>query len=168
MKPNKNGVVSEARDVLKNIADIVTEHGKRPIEVQIRAKAAGEDAAVSLRLSSPAAGLTALDREIVFANLFRHGGFRNINESHRGNLAKTVRYSAIFGHGAPAPDFDYGEITVADLIRFINRHSANFPRGLNTRVTLGDFEGNTFHRKVNLAANGQDLHISYELNELAD
>ena len=39
---------------------------------------------------------------------------------------------------------------------------------MKTKLTFGDFEGNTFHRKVSVSADDGRLHLSYELNELDD
>ena len=51
------------------------------------------------------------------------------------------------------------------LIRLVQKDKASFPLGLKTKLSLGDFEGNTYHRKFSVGADNGRLYLSYELNE---
>lgn len=105
------------------------------------------------------------DRQLLLANLDLQGGFTNarvlIDDS-----GKTMRLTAIYT-GASDKGFHYGEVTIGDLVKFIKDHSANFPRGMKTKLSLGDFEGNTYHRKISIGTDDGRLHLSYELHERA-
>lgn len=53
-------------------------------------------------------------------------------------------------------------------MKFVQEHKSDFPHGLNTKIALGDFEGNTYHRKVAVGTDDGRLYLSYEMHEQAD
>ena len=59
----------------------------------------------------------------------------------------------------------YGEVSIADFVEFDQSHPSDFPRGIGTTITLGDFEGNTYHSSMVMTADRRNLHLMYELNE---
>lgn len=107
-----------------------------------------------------------IDGQVVTSNLDLMGGFDDINLSFSDDGQEMTCYTIYTGEATSAPT--YGEVTIAELVRFIAAHSSDFPQGMKTKLTLGDFEGNTFHRKVSVSADDGRLHLSYELNELDD
>lgn len=69
----------------------------------------------------------------------------------------------------------YRAMTVNDLIKFIETHKEDFPKGLDTVIMSGDFEGNYTHEKHefqlidnvpdygNVVCLGYEMHENYEL-----
>lgn len=60
---------------------------------------------------------------------------------------------------------NYKTITVKDVVNFINAHPNKFPRGLNTPISSGDFEGNGYHNKHELMVDGGKIFFGYEQHE---
>ena len=106
-----------------------------------------------------------IDKQLLLANLDLQGGFTNarvlIDDS-----GKMMRLTAIYT-GDSDNGFRYGEVTVGDLVKFIKDHKADFPHGMKTKLSLGDFEGNTYHRKVSVGTDDGRLYLSYEQHERA-
>ena len=103
------------------------------------------------------------EKQLLKANIDLQGGFSDVRvalSQDRKELLARACYD-----GAANPDLRYGEVTVGELVKFIKDHSPNFPRGMKTKISLGDFEGNTCHRKVSVGTDDGRLHLSYELHE---
>lgn len=106
-----------------------------------------------------------IDKQLLLANLDLQGGFTNarvlIDDS-----GKMMRLTAIYT-GSSDKGFGYGEVTIGELVKFIKDHTADFPQRMKTKLSLGDFEGNTYHRKVSVGTDDGRLYLSYELHERA-
>ena len=103
------------------------------------------------------------DEALLIANLENLGGFESIvcSRNRKGTrLLVTTTYS-----GESSAVVRYGEVTIGELVKFIKEHRANFPLGMKTKISLGDFEGNSYHRKVALGCDNKRLYLSYEMNE---
>lgn len=109
---------------------------------------------------------TEVDTQLVEANLSLFGGFTDVTRSlSEGN--KVLTYYSTYT-GEEPDELRYGETTLATLVKFVQDHKTDFPHGLNTKITLGDFEGNTYHRKIAVGSDDGRLYLSYELHERAD
>ena len=78
-----------------------------------------------------------------------------------------MRWWLTYGQKPAESAFIYKEFTLGELMRIVKKDKASFPHGLKTKISLGDFEGNTYHRNISLGADDGRLHLSYELNEQA-
>lgn len=97
-------------------------------------------------------------------------GFTEVNvrisKKDGTRIAVCAHYS---GNGADADaGISYKEWTLADLVRAVQSNPKMFPNGLNTRISMGDFEGNTYHRKATVGEDAGRLYLSYELHEYSD
>ena len=50
----------------------------------------------------------------------------------------------------------YRRITVKDLVDLVKLNPKEFPKGLDTVILSGDFEGNTAHEKHEIMRDSQD------------
>lgn len=63
-------------------------------------------------------------------------------------------------------DKSYKKVTVRDLVDFVSNDKKNFPKGLDTPITSGDFEGNYYHLLHELMTDsGKSVFIGYEMHE---
>lgn len=109
---------------------------------------------------------TEVDTQLIEANLSLFGGFTDVTRSlSEGN--KVLTYYSTYT-GEEAASIRYGEVTLEELVKFVKGHMTEFPHGMKTRLSLGDFEGNTYHRKVAVGTDDGRLYLSYELHERAD
>lgn len=53
----------------------------------------------------------------------------------------------------------YRRITVKDLVDLVKLNPKEFPKGLDTAILSGDFEGNTAHEKHEIMRDSQDPQI---------
>lgn len=109
---------------------------------------------------------TDVDTQLVEANLALFGGFADVTRSLSGGNKELTYYSTYTGEDPV--QLNYGETTLAALVNFVNEHKSDFPHGMNTKIALGDFEGNTYHRKVAVCGDNGRILLNYELNELDD
>ena len=75
------------------------------------------------------------------------------------------RAHVYYGQKPAEPAFVYKEFTLGELVHLVQKDKASFPLGLKTKLSLGDFEGNTYHRKFSVGTDDGRLYLSYELNE---
>lgn len=106
------------------------------------------------------------DEALLIANLDNLGGFENIT-CYRNRKRTRLLVTATYG-GESSAVVRYGEVTIGELVKFIKEHRADFPLGMNTKISLGDFGGNTYHRKVAVGTDDGRLYLSYEMHERAD
>ena len=63
----------------------------------------------------------------------------------------------------------YKTLTVRDLIDFVSNDAKNFPKGVDTPITSGDFEGNYHHVLHELMTDHlgkkEAVFIGYEMHE---
>lgn len=63
----------------------------------------------------------------------------------------------------------YKTITVKDLVNFVSNDKKNFPQGLDTPITSGDFEGNFHHVLhelfIDKLGEKEAVFIGYEMHE---
>lgn len=59
----------------------------------------------------------------------------------------------------------YGTITVKDLVEMIENNKKIFPKGMDTEIWSGDFEGNYTHIKHELMFDDGKIFIGYEMHE---
>lgn len=63
----------------------------------------------------------------------------------------------------------YGNITLRDLVGLVEKNKKKFPKGLDTPITCGDYEGNYCHEKMSVEAWSDDpsetLDLSFELHD---
>ena len=67
---------------------------------------------------------------------------------------------------------DYGKLTVRDIVNFVKGDKKLFPKGLDTPIYSGDFEGNYTHGKHELQYIKPDENVpetsvclGYEMHE---
>ena len=109
---------------------------------------------------------TEVDTQLVEANLSLFGGFTDVTRTlSEGN--KVLTYYSTYTGEEPV-QLHYGETTLAALVKFVQEHKSDFPHGLNTKIALGDFEGNNYHRKVAVSSDDGRLFLNYEMNEYDD
>ena len=106
---------------------------------------------------------TEVDTQLVEANLSLFGGFTNVTRS-LSEANKVLTYHSTYTGEEPV-QLHYGETTLAALVKFVQEHKNDFPHGMNTKISLGDFEGNTYHRKVAVCGDDGRLFLNYEMNE---
>lgn len=104
-----------------------------------------------------------IDKALLVGNLDNQGGFTDIHCSLSPKKDELLVRAVYDGDNQLG--FRYAEVTIGELVRFVKTHKANFPDGMRTRISLGDFEGNTYHRKVALGCDNKRLYLSYEMNE---
>ena len=63
------------------------------------------------------------------------------------------------------PRLSTRNLPLGELVRIVKKDKATFPNGLKTKLSLGDFEGNTYHRKFSVGTDDGRLYLTYELNE---
>lgn len=107
-----------------------------------------------------------IDEQLVASDLALLGGFKDVGVNVT-ECGKEMTFYATYTGDAVA-EIKYGEVTLDELVRFVKTHKADFPLGIKTRISLGDFEGNTYHRKVTVSSDDGRLYLSYELHERAN
>ena len=63
---------------------------------------------------------------------------------------------------------NYKKLTVRELMEIVINDAKSFPKGLETVITTGDFEGNYTHRKHEVMCNSDDkstVFLGYEMHE---
>ena len=106
------------------------------------------------------------ERQLIISNIELHGGFRNITVVLR-NGGRSMLVRTIYD-GVEKPNLEHDEHTLGDLLDLVDAHPSDFPEGLETPITLGDYEGNTLHRSFSVCEDNGRLHLSFELNESDD
>ena len=106
------------------------------------------------------------ERQLIISNIELHGGFRNVTVVLR-NGGRSMLVRAIYD-GEEKPSLEHDEHTLGDLLDLVDAHPDDFPEGLETPITLGDYEGNSFHHNFSVCGDGGRLHLSFELNESDD
>ena len=109
---------------------------------------------------------TEVDTQLIEANLSLFGGFTDVTRSLSDGNKELTYYSTYTGE--EPVQLRYGETTLAALVKFVQEHKGDFPLGMKTKISLGDFGGNTYHRKVAVGTDDGRLYLSYELHERAD
>ena len=60
----------------------------------------------------------------------------------------------------------YRALTIRDLVELVDGHKDIFPKGLDTEIVTGDFEGNDVHFKHEMNyQTGRKLILNYEMHE---
>ena len=67
--------------------------------------------------------------------------------------------------GPPVPGPPKSPHHAPALVRLVLNDKASFPHGLKTKLSLGDFEGNTYHRKFSVGTDNGRPYLSNALNE---
>ena len=62
----------------------------------------------------------------------------------------------------------YGNYTLKDLVLLVKGNRDKFPLGMDTQITLGDTEGNYYHKKFAVEYNGRPSPVLKLLFELYD
>ena len=106
------------------------------------------------------------ERQLIISNIELHGGFRNVTVVLR-NGGRSMLVRAIYD-GVEKPNLEHDEHTLGDLLDLVDAHPNDFPDGIETPITLGDYEENTFHRNFSVCGDDGRLHLSFELNESDD
>lgn len=61
---------------------------------------------------------------------------------------------------------NYKTLTVKDLVDIVNADKKNFPLGMDTPITSGDFEGNYYHKMHEpMTDRGKAIFLGYEMHE---
>ena len=108
---------------------------------------------------------TEVDTQLIEANLSLFGGFADVTRLLSEENKVLTYYSTYMGEDPV--QLHYGETTLAALVKFVQEHKSDFPHGMKTKLSLGDFEGNTYHRKVSVGTDDGRLYLSYELHDRA-
>ena len=154
-----------ARAAIDNLSRVIRECKIKDLKVTSEVYDRGNLAEVFLRLDSPSGALTDLEQQVVLANLIQDGGFYRIDFNKNDDHRHVMRWWLTYGQKPAEPEFVYKEFTLGELVRIVKKDKATFPHGLKTKISLGDFEGNTYHRKISVGADDDRLYLSYELNE---
>lgn len=154
-----------ARAAIENLTRIIRGSKIKDLKVTTEVYDRGNLAEAFLRLDSPSGALTDLEQQIVLANLIQDGGFYGIDFNKNDDHRHVMRWWLTYGHKPAEPAFVYREFTLGELVRLVQKDKASFPLGLKTKLSLGDFEGNTYHRKFSVGTDNGRLYLSYELNE---
>ena len=154
-----------ARAAINNLTRIIRECNIKDLKVTTEVYDRGNLAEVFLRLDSPSGALTDLEQQVVLANLIQDGGFYRIDYNEHDDHRHVMRWWLTYGQKPTEPGFVYKEFTLGELVQIVKKDKATFPNGLKTKLSLGDFEGNTYHRKISVGADDGRLYLSYELNE---
>lgn len=107
-----------------------------------------------------------IDNDIYLSNMIDKG-FTSIKINEPKKLsggAYDLDISANFGGEPAKKSLTPKEITVRDLLLAV-QNTKKFPLGLDTKITLGDFEGNTYHKKCVLMKDKGKVYLAYEMNE---
>jgi len=104
-----------------------------------------------------------MERQLIIANLELQGGFTDIAVTMM-NGGRSMLVRAIYD-GKEGIGLRHGEHTIADLLQLIKDHRKEFPNGLLTKVSLGDYEGNSYHRHFTAGGDDGRLYLSFEMNE---
>ena len=59
----------------------------------------------------------------------------------------------------------YKEFTIKELIKELKESAKQLPNGINSKVTVGDFEGNYTHKKIEIMLDEDSVFIGYEMHE---
>ena len=154
-----------ARAAIDNLSRIIRECGVKDIKVTSKVYDRGNLAEAFFRLDSPSGALSDLEQQVVLANLIQDGGFYGIDFNKNDDHSHVMRWWLTYGQKPAEPAFVYKEFTLGELVRIVKKDKATFPNGLKTKLSLGDFEANTYHRKISVGADDGRLYLSYELNE---
>ena len=156
---------ASARAAIDNLSRIIRECQIKDLKVTTEIYDRDNLAEVFLRIDSQSGALTDLEQQVVLANLIQDGGFYRIDFNKNDDHRHVMRWWLTYGQKPAEPAFVYKEFTLGELVRIIKKDKASFPQGLKTKISLGDFEGNTYHRKISVGADDGRLCLSYELNE---
>lgn len=154
------------REATKKLAKIGKMFGGRDASTHYQALVYEEDGKVTAALKLWTGRRpfdTDVDTQLVEANLSLFGGFADVSRSLSNGNKELTYYSTYTGE--EPVELPYGETTLAALVKFVQEHKSDFPHGLNTKISLGDFEGNTYHRKVAVCGDDGRLFLNYEMNE---
>ena len=157
--------VAGARAAIDNLSHIMRKCGIKDLKISSEVYDRGDRAEAFFRLDSPSGTLTGLEQQVVLANLIQDGGFYGIDFNEHDDHHRLMRWWLRYGQKPAEPAFVYKELTLGELVRFVKQDKASFPLGLKTKLSLGDFEGNTYHRKFSVDTDDGRLYLSYELNE---
>ena len=157
--------VAGARAAIDNLSRVMRKCGIKDLKISSEVYDRGDCAEAFFRLDSPSGTLTGLEQQIVLANLITDGGFYGIDFNEHDDHHRLMRWWLTYGHKPAEPAFVYKEFTLGELVQIVKKDKATFPNGLKTKLSLGDFEGNTYHRKISVGADDGRLYLSYELNE---
>ena len=154
---------SEAEGKLKVVTDIFTKRdGKTSCDPLVKEFAGKLYCRILVKTSGELFD-EEIDKTLLIGNLDNQGGFTDIYCSVGPKKDELLLRATYDGNNQLG--FRYAEVTIGELVRFVKTHKANFPDGMRTRISLGDFEGNTYHRKVALGCDNKRLYLSYEMNE---
>ena len=154
-----------ARAAIDNLSRIMRKCGIKDLKISSEVYDRGDRAEAFFRLESPSGALTCLEQQVVLANLIQDGGFYGIDFNKHDDHHSLMRWWLTYGQKPAEPAFVYKEFTLGELVRIVKKDKASFPHGLKTKLSLGDFEGNTYHRKFSVGTDNGRLYLSYELNE---
>ena len=154
-----------ARVAIDNLTRIIRECGIKDLKIASEVYDRGNLAEVFLRLDSPSGALTDLEQQVVLANLIQDGAFYGIDFNEHDDHRHVMRWWLTYGQKPAEPAFVYKEFTLGELVQIVKKDKATFPNGLKTKLSLGDFEGNTYHRKFSVGTDDGRLYLTYELNE---
>ena len=156
---------ASARSAIDNLSRIMRKCGIKDLKISSEVYDRGDRAEAFFRLESPSGALTCLEQQVVLANLIQDGGFYGIDFNKHDDHHSLMRWWLTYGQKPAEPAFVYKEFTLGELVRIVKKDKASFPHGLKTKLSLGDFEGNTYHRKFSVGTDNGRLYLSYELNE---
>ena len=154
-----------ARAAIDNLSLIMRKCGIKDLKISSDVYDRGDRTEAFFRLESPSGALTGLEQQTVLAYLITDGGFYGIDFNEHDAHLRLMRWWLTYGHKPAEPAFVYREFTLGELVRLVQKDKASFPLGLKTKLSLGDFEGNTYHRKFSVGTDNGRLYLSYELNE---
>ena len=157
--------VAGARAAIGNLSRVMRKCGIKDLKISSEVYDRGDRAEAFFRLDSPSGTLTGLEQQVVLANLIQDGGFYGIDFNEHDDHHRLMRWWLTYGHKPAEPAFVYKEFTLGELVHLVQKDKASFPLGLKTKLSLGDFEGNTYHRKFSVGTDDGRLYLSYELNE---
>lgn len=166
MQPDLQSLAAEARDKLVAVAAIFNgRDGKTTANATAHIFKCKVFGRIYIHTTGEPFDLD-FERQLIISNLELHGGFRNVTVVLRNN-GQSMLVRAIYD-GVEKPNLEHEEHTLGDLLDLVDAHPNNFPNGLETPITLGDYEENTFHRNFSVREDGGRLHFSFELNENDD
>ena len=157
--------VAGARAAIDNLSRVMRKSGIKDLKISSEVYDRGDRAEAFFRLDSPSGTLTGLEQQVVLANLIQDGGFYGIDFNEHDDHHRLMRWWLTYGQKPAEPAFVYKEFTLGELVRIVKQDKTFFPHGLKTKLSLGDFEGNTYHRKFSVGGDDGRLYLSYELNE---
>lgn len=162
MQPDLQRLASEARDKLVAVAAILNgRDGKTTANATAHIFKCKVFGRIYIHTTGEPFDLN-FEKQLILSNIDLHGGFRNATVVLR-NGGRSMLVRAIYD-GGEKPNLEHEEHTLGDLLDLVDAHPDDFPEGLETPITLGDYENNTFHRNFSACEDGGRLHLSFELN----